>query len=173
MDYLYARPILNDHECHVVDTLETPGPFGYYIDVLGILSEIHLFMRKKVDIGDLSDIEEWNARFQEADKRLRSWKAGLPPQYGNMSILFNLGGHKAVTPEWIMLHATYHTYGYMIFRTEVRLKLTSKQSCYTTEFGGSVSFCQVPDIYTFSRRQAAMSGRSRRYSVTRNLRRWP
>lgn len=89
---------------------ENLGSFSYYIEVLGILSQIHRFLKKPVDIGALSDVEQWQQEYRRLDSMLNSWKFGLPSEYGNMSRLFNPnGGNKIVNCIWIMLHVTYHT----------------------------------------------------------------
>ena len=41
------------------DVPENLGSFAYYIEILGILSQIHRFLKKPVDIGALSDVEQW------------------------------------------------------------------------------------------------------------------
>jgi len=89
---------------------ENLGSFSYYIEILGILSKIHQFLKKPVDISALSDVEQWQARYRELDNVVTSWKSSLPSEYGNMARLFNsAGGNKIVNCGWVMLHATYHT----------------------------------------------------------------
>ena len=89
---------------------ENMGSFSYYIEVVGILSKIHQFLKKPVDISALSDVEQWQGTYRDLDNELNSWKFGLPNEYGNMSRLFSSsGGNKIVNCGWVMLHATYHT----------------------------------------------------------------
>ncbi|KAK0345502.1 hypothetical protein LTR91_024275 [Friedmanniomyces endolithicus] len=89
---------------------ENLGSFSYYIEIIGILSEIHRFLKKPVDIGALSDVEEWQQGYRQLDSKLNSWKFSLPSEYGNMSRVFNPnGGNKIVNCIWVMLHITYHT----------------------------------------------------------------
>ena len=52
---------------------ENVGSFGLYIEILGILSRIHLFLKRPVDIGALSDVEEWQAKIGRASCRERVW----------------------------------------------------------------------------------------------------
>ncbi|KAI4765314.1 hypothetical protein E4T52_00103 [Aureobasidium sp. EXF-3400] len=86
------------------------GSLSYYIEIVGILSRIHRFLKKPVDIGDLSDVEQWQREYRELDSALNSWKFSLPGEYGNMARVFNPnGGSKIVNCIWIMLHITYHT----------------------------------------------------------------
>jgi hypothetical protein len=109
-----------------IDKPENLGAFSYYIEILGILSRIHKFLKKPVDISALSDVEQWQGEYRELDNRLTSWKFDLPADYGNMAKLFQPGGNKSITCGWVMLHgrqkslinnlskadlflATYHT----------------------------------------------------------------
>ncbi|KAK5109940.1 hypothetical protein LTR62_006429 [Meristemomyces frigidus] len=93
-----------------VDDVKNVGTFGYYIEILGIMSHIHRFLKKPVDIGALSDVEEWQAEYRQLDHNLSNWKFGLPSDQGNMSRIFSSNGsEKSITPLWIMLHITYQT----------------------------------------------------------------
>jgi hypothetical protein len=86
------------------------GSFSYYIEVVGILSRIHQFLKKPVDIGALSDVEKWQKEYRELDSELQSWKYGLPQEYSNMTRVFSPGSkNKVVNCGWIMLHATFYT----------------------------------------------------------------
>ncbi|KAK3674222.1 hypothetical protein LTR78_006069 [Recurvomyces mirabilis] len=89
---------------------ENLGSLSYYIEVMGIMSQIHIFLKKPVDIGALSDVEQWQSGYRQLDNKLNSWKFGLPSEYGNMSRVFSsTGSNKLVNCIWIMLHITYHT----------------------------------------------------------------
>ncbi|KAI0872180.1 fungal-specific transcription factor domain-containing protein [Hypoxylon argillaceum] len=94
---------------HEINKPENLGAFSYYIEILGILSEIHQFLRLPVDIGALNDVEQWQLRYKELDNKLASWKFGLPGEYGSMAKLFQPGCNKTLNAGWVMLHATYHT----------------------------------------------------------------
>lgn len=100
---------------------ENLGSFSYYIEIVGILSQIHRFLKKPVDIGALSDVEQWQQEYRSLDSRLGTWMFSLPSEYGNMSRLFNAnGGNKIVNCIWIMLHiVSGHTLG------QIRLLLTA------------------------------------------------
>ncbi|KAH8811911.1 fungal-specific transcription factor domain-containing protein [Xylogone sp. PMI_703] len=91
------------------DKPENLGAFSYYLEILGILSRIHQFLKKPVDISALSDVEKWQGEYRELDNTLTSWKFNLPGDYGNMAKLFQVGGSKSINCAWVMLHATYHT----------------------------------------------------------------
>ncbi|KAL2010058.1 hypothetical protein VTN00DRAFT_5865 [Thermoascus crustaceus] len=91
---------------------ENVGSFGLYVDILGILSRIHLFLKRPVDIGALSDVEEWQATYRKLDSELTSWEFNLPTEYAyeDSSRLFSTSkSNKAVHCDWVMLHATYQT----------------------------------------------------------------
>ena len=92
-----------------VNNPENMGAFGHYIEVLGILSKIHKFLKQPVDISALSDVETWQMRYKELDSMLTSWKFSLPAEYGNMAKLYQPGPAKMLNCGWVMLHATYHT----------------------------------------------------------------
>ncbi|KAL6692239.1 fungal-specific transcription factor domain-containing protein [Trichoderma pleuroticola] len=87
---------------------ENLGAFAYYIEILGILSKIHKFLKRPVDIGKLTDVEKWQLRYKELDKELTSWNFALPGEFGNMGKVFQPGSRN-LNCNWIMLHATYHT----------------------------------------------------------------
>lgn len=88
------------------------GSFGYYIEILGILSRIHLFLKRPVDIGALSDVEKWQATYRNLDSELSAWEFNLPTEYAleNASRLFQTSKtKKGFQCDWVMLHATYQT----------------------------------------------------------------
>lgn len=87
-----------------IDVPENLGAFSYYIEILGILSRIHKFLKKPVDISALSDVEKWQGEYRELDNMLTSWKFNLPGDYGNMAKLFQPGGSKVINCGWVMLH---------------------------------------------------------------------
>lgn len=89
---------------------ENLGSFSYYVELLGILSQIHQFLKKPVDIGSLTDVEHWQREFRELDNALASWKYSLPSDFGNMTRIYsNAKGDSMVDCGWIMLHAAFHT----------------------------------------------------------------
>ncbi|KAL7921722.1 fungal-specific transcription factor domain-containing protein [Trichoderma austrokoningii] len=93
---------------HPVGRPEHLGAFAYYIEILGILSKIHKFLKQPVDIGRLTDVEKWQLRYKELDKELTSWNFALPGEFGNMNKVFQPGSRN-LNCNWVMLHATYHT----------------------------------------------------------------
>ncbi|RYP45593.1 hypothetical protein DL768_008072 [Monosporascus sp. mg162] len=107
--WFHANGHPSDVPDHDVNKPENLGAFSYYIEILGILTKIHKFLKQPVDISALSDVEQWQMRYKELDNLLTSWKFGLPGEYGNMAKLFQPGSNKALNSGWVMLHATYHT----------------------------------------------------------------
>lgn len=106
-----SRPTLTSGNSpeYEVDKPENLGAFSHYIEILSILSRIHKFLRKPVDISALSDVEQWQMRYKELDNMLAAWKFNLPGDYGNMAKLFQPSSAKAINCGWVMLHATFHT----------------------------------------------------------------
>lgn len=88
--------------------LDIHGHFAYHCELLGILGRIHLFLKRPVDIGSLSDVEQWQGTYRALDSELNAWNFGLPDDFANISRLM-----KTNTPAkpnscgWIMLHAAY------------------------------------------------------------------
>lgn len=83
------------------------GAFSYYIEVLGILSKIHKFLKQPVDIGMADYVERWQLRYKELDNMLTSWKYGLPGESSNLAKIFQPGS-RGLSCTLVMLHATYH-----------------------------------------------------------------
>lgn len=101
----------NERTDYSMNKPENLGSFSYYIEIIGLLSQIHRFLKKPVDIGALADVEQWQQQYRDLDSKLTAWKFSLPSEYGNMSRLFNQqgGNNKIVNCVWVMLHVTYHT----------------------------------------------------------------
>jgi hypothetical protein len=85
------------------------GAFGFYVEILGILSRIHVFLKRPVDIGVLSDVEEWQSTYRKLDRELSSWEFNLPTEYASRLFHTPSKASKAFHCEWVMLHATYQT----------------------------------------------------------------
>ena len=89
---------------------ENLGWFSFYVEIIGILSRIHQFLKKPVDIGALADVEQWQKEYRALDNLINSWKYSLPTEFSNSTrLLHPSGNNKTVNCGWIMLHATYHT----------------------------------------------------------------
>lgn len=91
-----------------LNTSDALGAFSYYIEILGILSKIHKFLKQPVDIGVAEDVERWQLRYKELDNMLTSWKYGLPGEFSNMGKIFQPNS-RSLSCTWVMLHATFHT----------------------------------------------------------------
>ncbi|KAJ4385132.1 hypothetical protein N0V85_008214 [Neurospora sp. IMI 360204] len=100
----------NNSADYQVNKPENLGAFSYYIEILGILSKIHKFLKQPVDISSLTDVENWQRRYRELDTMLKVWKFELPDDYNHMAKIYD---HprvaRTLSCAWIMLHATYHT----------------------------------------------------------------
>ncbi|KAH7627862.1 fungal-specific transcription factor domain-containing protein [Sordaria sp. MPI-SDFR-AT-0083] len=105
-----SRPNSNNSADYQVNKPENLGAFSYYIEILGILSKIHKFLKQPVDISSLADVENWQRRYRELDTMLKVWKFELPDDYNHMAKIYE---HprvaRTLSCAWIMLHATYHT----------------------------------------------------------------
>ncbi|KAH7559768.1 hypothetical protein BM1_03402 [Bipolaris maydis] len=89
---------------------ENLGSFSYLIEILGILTRIHKFLKKPVDITSLSDVESWQSEYRELDNAIEQWKYNLPQEYGNSARLFakpSMGQN--LDSGLVMLHAAFHT----------------------------------------------------------------
>ncbi|PFH62969.1 hypothetical protein XA68_10720 [Ophiocordyceps unilateralis] len=115
---------------------ENLGAFAHYIDVLGILSKIHTFLRQPVDIGAPGDVERWQQRYKELDHSLASWRADLPAEFGDMTRL--LQPAKGISCSWVMLHATYHT---AVIRLHSSAAYPTTRSSFFTPSAGAAHMC--------------------------------
>ncbi|CBX97926.1 similar to C6 transcription factor [Plenodomus lingam JN3] len=94
-----------------MDRPENLGPFSYYIEILGLLTRIHKFLKKPVDITSLSDVEKWQSEYRELDNAIEQWKYNLPQEFGNSARVFakSNGMNQTLNSGMVMLHAAYHT----------------------------------------------------------------
>lgn len=94
-------------KCEItVNRPENLGSFSYHCEVLRILSRIHLFLRRPLDIGSLSDVERWQNTYRELDTELNRWLYNLPDDYGRISQLCHSDPTSRIS-NWIMLHAAF------------------------------------------------------------------
>lgn len=108
----------SSNRANYMSRAENVGFFGLYVEILGILSHIHSFLKRPVDIGSLSDVEEWQSTYRKLDSELTSWEFNLPAGYAyeNSSRLFSGSKHaRGLQCDWVQLHATYQMY--VPFRT--------------------------------------------------------
>ena len=88
------------------------GSFGLSVEILGFLSRTHLFLKQPVDIGALSDVEEWQATYRKLDNELKTWEYHLPDEYAYESLIRCFNGPKQIKSlqcYLVQLHATYQT----------------------------------------------------------------
>ncbi|KAH8680540.1 hypothetical protein BX600DRAFT_490920 [Xylariales sp. PMI_506] len=97
---------INGTTQYAMDKPENLGSFSYHCEVLRILSRIHNFLHKPIDVFVESHIREWRDTFRSLDKELSSWLHSLPGEYGKISLLCHSDPGSRVT-NWIMLHAAF------------------------------------------------------------------
>lgn len=89
---------------------ENMGSFSYYVEILGLLTRIHKFLKKPVDITSLSDVEKWQSEYRELDNAIEQWKYNLPQEFGNSARVFvKPGMNQSLNSGLVMLHAAFHT----------------------------------------------------------------
>lgn len=109
-----TRWFRSSRECanYVNNHPENVGSFGLYVEVLGILSRIHIFLKRPVDIGALSDVEEWQSTYRKLDNELKNWEYHLPTEYAYENLTRYFNGPKQTKNsqcDLVQLHATYQT----------------------------------------------------------------
>ncbi|KAL5119720.1 hypothetical protein ACEQ8H_002326 [Pleosporales sp. CAS-2024a] len=120
-DDLYARNVPVEtrwfHTCtrsdYSMNRPENLGTFSYFVEVLGLLTKVHKFLKKPVDITSLQDVETWQKEYRALDHAIEEWKYNLPPELGNSARVFanpGIGQRLAtVNSGLVMLHAAFHT----------------------------------------------------------------
>jgi hypothetical protein len=84
------------------------GYFSYHCELIAILGRIHQFLKRPIDIGSLTDVEQWQGSYRALDSDLNSWHFSLPEEFANITRLMkNSAPIKNVHCGWIMLHAAY------------------------------------------------------------------
>lgn len=84
------------------------GSFAYHCEVLRILSRIHRFLNRPVDIRNHQEVQAWRSTYLELDSDLNSFLAQLPGDYGRISQLCHSDPGSKIS-NWIMLHAAFVT----------------------------------------------------------------
>lgn len=90
------------------DKPENLGSFSYHCEVLTILSRVHNFLKRPVDIDSLNDFQQWRSMYQDLDSELNTWLHSLPGEYGKISQLCHSDPGSKIS-NWIMLHAAFVT----------------------------------------------------------------
>lgn len=138
------------------------GAFGFYIEILDVLSRIHAFLKKPVDIGAVSDVEEWQETYRKLDSELRSWELNLPHDYAyehSSRLIMNSKANKGFQCDWVMLHATYQTY--VLREAGMQCTDTDAQSqcCHPSTFISGISYNTLSDLHPILQRKPALSHR--------------
>jgi hypothetical protein len=117
-DDLYARNVsvqtrwfqTSTRSDYSMDRPENLGSFSYFVEVLGILTKVHRFLKQPVDITSLGDVEQWQSQYRELDTLIENWRYNLPSEFGNSARLFTKPGlSQTLNSGLVMLHAAYHT----------------------------------------------------------------
>ena len=99
---------LRESDRPAINRPENLGSFSYHCVILKILSRIHRFLRKPIDIGSLADVAQWQISYRHLDGELNEWLYSLPDDYGKISQLCHSDPSSKIA-NWIMLHAAFHT----------------------------------------------------------------
>jgi hypothetical protein len=117
-DDLYARNVpvetrwfhTSTRSDYSMDRPENLGSFSYYVEILGLLSKVHKFLKQAVDITRLEDVEHWQSEYRKLDNAIEEWKYNLPQDFGNSARLFTKSGiNQPLNSGLVMLHAVFHT----------------------------------------------------------------
>lgn len=93
----YAAPNGNPH-----------GHFSHFVEILGILSSIHEFLKRPIDIGSLSDVENWQGTYRALDTELNAWHFSQPDEFANITRMAKSNTpSKGANSGWITVHAAY------------------------------------------------------------------
>ncbi|KIW18354.1 hypothetical protein PV08_02642 [Exophiala spinifera] len=87
---------------------DTHGHFSYHCELMAILGQIHQFLKRPIDIGSLSDVEQWQGSYRALDSDLNAWHFSLPDEFANVTRLLKSNvPAKNTNCGWIMLQAAY------------------------------------------------------------------
>jgi hypothetical protein len=92
----------------IVNCPENCGSFSFHCEVLRILSRVHRFLKRPVDIGSASEVQQWRDTYRGLGAELDSWLHNLPGDYGKISQLCHSDPASKIA-NWIMLHAAFVT----------------------------------------------------------------
>lgn len=84
------------------------GSFAYHCEILRILSRIHRFLNRPVDVANYEEVQRWRSTYLELDSDLNSFLAQLPGDYSRISQLCHSDPASKIA-NWIMLHAAFVT----------------------------------------------------------------
>jgi hypothetical protein len=94
---------------YIAGMADNLGPFSYYCELLGILTRIHQFLKRPVDISSPADVEVWQQNYRTLDSELNTWHFNLPDEFANLTRVIESGNNgRSASCQWIMLYAAYH-----------------------------------------------------------------
>ncbi|KIV86616.1 hypothetical protein PV11_02216 [Exophiala sideris] len=93
---------------YTTSMVDTHGHFSYHCELMAILGQIHQFLKRPIDIGSLTDVEQWQGSYRTLDSDLNAWHFSLPDDFANITRLLKSNvPAKNTNCGWIMLHAAY------------------------------------------------------------------
>jgi hypothetical protein len=87
---------------------ENLGSFSYHCEVLRIMSRIHNFLSRSIDISSPVEVERWRTNYRELDRELDAWLFNLPDEYGKISQFCHSDPNSKIS-NWLVMHAAYVT----------------------------------------------------------------
>lgn len=93
---------------YATNLTDNHGHFSYHCELMAILGQVHQFLKRPVDIGSLTDVEQWQRSYRSLDSDLNAWHFSLPDEFANINRLMQSNvPAKNTSCGWIMLHAAY------------------------------------------------------------------
>ncbi|KFG81303.1 C6 transcription factor [Metarhizium anisopliae] len=93
---------------YMVNKPENLGSFSYHCEVIRIISRVHDFLKKPVDVTSSAEMTAWRNAYRSLDSALDSWLQSLPSEYSKISALCHSDPASRVA-NWFMLHSAYVT----------------------------------------------------------------
>ncbi|KAJ8098519.1 fungal-specific transcription factor domain-containing protein [Lipomyces tetrasporus] len=85
-------------------------PFAYEIELLSIISAIHEFLRRPINIQSSQDVERWHLEFRKFCVVIDEWKLSLPKEYSSVeNIIAKFNENSDTDPLWILVYSLYNT----------------------------------------------------------------
>ncbi|KAK9319647.1 fungal-specific transcription factor domain-containing protein [Lipomyces orientalis] len=85
-------------------------PFAFEIELLGIISAIHEFLRRPINIQSSQDVERWHLEFRKFCVVIDEWKLSLPKEYSSVeNIIAKFNENCGTDPLWILVYSLYNT----------------------------------------------------------------
>ena len=84
------------------------GHFSSLVEVLGILSSIHRFLKRPVDINSSVDVERWRSTYRSLDSELNAWHFNQPDDF--VSVARHARSKTAISNHdcgWITVYAAF------------------------------------------------------------------